>query len=209
MITLNKRMKTITDMAERVSVIADVGCDHGKLGTALLLQDKADKVLFCDISAPSLEKARILTENQGLSDRAEFFCRDGLGDIKCDTAIIAGMGGMEILSIIENAVTLPGTLILQPMKDSTVLRQRLSDRYCFEKDFLIYGGDKYYDMMKLRRGCDSFTELQLAFGKDNVTERSDDFLRYLEKEYALTRRVLSVTENDGIRRRERLIKELL
>ena len=209
MINLNKRMQTITNLVDKTNVVADVGCDHGKLGVTILLQNKADTVLFCDISAPSLEKARALTQEEGLSQKAQFFCQDGLGDVKCNTAIIAGMGGMEILSIIKNASFLPDTLILQPMKDSSAIRKTLSDRYCFKKDFLIYGGDKYYDVMKLERGCDSFTELQLAFGKTNVTERSQDFMRFLEKEYALTRRVLAVCDNQAMQRRERLIKELL
>ena len=121
-------MQTITSLVDKTNVVADVGCDHGKLGVTILLQNKADKVLFCDISAPSLEKARALTQEEGLSQKAQFFCQDGLGDVKCNTAIIAGMGGMEILSIIKNASFLPDTLILQPMKDSSAIRKTYERR---------------------------------------------------------------------------------
>ncbi|MEG1710875.1 MAG: class I SAM-dependent methyltransferase [Clostridia bacterium] len=204
---MNKRMTVICKTIGNSSIVADVGCDHGKIGAFLLENNKADKVFFCDISKQSLQKAKILCEKFG--DRAEFYEQDGLQSLCVDTAIIAGMGAMEILHIIKNAKLQPKNLLLQPMHSSEVLRQELSTMYKFEKDFLIYDGSKHYDIMKLSCGNDTFNQVELMFGKTNVTEHSADFNKYIKKEYAKCQAVLSTTYVENIAVRLKLIKELL
>ena len=90
---LTKRLSTIVSVLPKCNVLADVGCDHGYVGLEALNRGVAQRVVFVDVSAPSLEKAR---QNcpQSLTPRAEFVCRDGLGDLDADCAVIAGMGGL-------------------------------------------------------------------------------------------------------------------
>lgn len=209
MIKLTERMERIVGLVPETEVVADVGCDHGKVGAALLLRGRAEKVLFCDVSAPSLRKARNIAEEYGLTDRAEFFVRDGLGDLRCDAAVIAGMGGGEILSIIGNAKALPEFLVLQPMHDATLLREKLKERYRFTADFTFYGGDKYYEIMRLERGFDEFTVIEAEFGRDNVRNPSEDFMRYLRFRLGKADEVLSVKEVESVRGLKERIEALL
>ena len=54
-------MLKILSYVEPCNVVADIGCDHGKIGTELLLHNYCKTCIFSDISEPSLNKARSLT----------------------------------------------------------------------------------------------------------------------------------------------------
>ncbi len=43
MIKLTERMERIVGLVPKAEVVADVGCDHGKVGAALLLRGRAEK----------------------------------------------------------------------------------------------------------------------------------------------------------------------
>lgn len=74
---------------------------------------------------------------------ADFFCVNGLEGIETEVAVIAGMGGLEIIDIVNNADTLPEVLVLQPMKNAGEVRIALMDRYFIEKDFTVAEGRRF------------------------------------------------------------------
>ena len=59
MLRLDERLRAIEDLAPACRCFADIGCDHGRLGAQMLLSGRAQRVWFTDISAPSIEKARV------------------------------------------------------------------------------------------------------------------------------------------------------
>ena len=75
---LTKRLQTALDLLPGCRLAADIGCDHGIAAEALLCQRKCQKVLACDISAPSLEKAKARQTRAGVAAQSEFYCSDGL-----------------------------------------------------------------------------------------------------------------------------------
>lgn len=183
MLTLRQRA-IVDQVREKVEVVADVGCDHGYVGCEILRQGKADKVVFSDISAKSLDKARILCDKYAITN-CEFVCCDGLNGIKCDLAIIGGMGGLEIISILKNAHELPDFLILQPMKNVEELRVFLQKRYSFEKDFIIFD-KKFYNILVLVKGVDCLSHDEILFGRTNLKEKSEDFWLIYARKYPST-----------------------
>ena len=96
---LGKRLEVIASLVDRKR-IADVGCDHGKLAYYLLDNGISDYAVVSDISRPSLNKAiDILSKTKYNFD---YICCDGLSGYSgynVDQAIIAGMGGDEIIKI--------------------------------------------------------------------------------------------------------------
>lgn len=175
-----KRLEKILSVLPRCNVLADVGCDHGYVGLGALERDLAQRVVFVDISLPSLQKAQRNCP-QSLKTRATFVCRNGLGDLDVDCAVIAGMGGMEIISVLDNAKTLPQNLVLQPMRNQQDVRLRLLRDYEILTDETFFDG-KFYDLITAvkGKGC-SLTHEQLVFGKDNLKKPSADFVAYLQK----------------------------
>ncbi|MFR8078260.1 MAG: tRNA (adenine(22)-N(1))-methyltransferase [Christensenellales bacterium] len=104
---LTKRLQTALDLLPACRLAADIGCDHGIAAEALLCQRKCQKVLACDISAPSLEKAKARLTRAGLAAHAEFFCCDGLAKAnEADGALLLGMGGRTIVEILQKGRSL-------------------------------------------------------------------------------------------------------
>ncbi len=177
-----KRLNKIVYALPLCEVLADVGCDHGYVGIEALKRNICREVIFVDISAASLQKAR-LNCNGDLKTRAKFVCRNGLGDIRCDAAVIAGMGGLEIMSVLNGAEVLPKTLVLQPMRNQKDLRIYIAERYEIVADEKFFDG-KFYDLIVAKKnGCgERLTEEQAVFGKSNLANPSKDFLLFLQNE---------------------------
>jgi len=180
---MNKRLETIYQSLAPCKKLADVGCDHGYIADAMLSRGKAERAVISDISAPSLKKAADLLERNHPGRYTAVVC-DGLKgvDSDCDQVLIAGMGGEEIISILEGAPFVPERLVLQPMKNADKLRKRLlSLGYRILKDYLFIDV-KYYNLIVCERGEDCYTEDEIFFGRDNLRQRPEDFIRFAEQE---------------------------
>lgn len=187
---MSLREEKITQLIPHCGVLCDCGCDHGYIGEKAISEGIVKKVIFVDLSAPSLEKARKLCLEKGHS-RCEFLCQDGLGDIKTDAAVIAGMGGLEIIDIISRAKYPPSYLILSPQRNVKEVRQELCKNYKTVKDFVIYD-KKFYDLMLLQRGeGENLSKEEILFGRTNLREFSQDFKNYLLKEKKVQEKILS------------------
>ncbi len=206
--SLTKRLSKILSLAPVCDVLADVGCDHGKLGVAAIECKKAQKVIFTDISAPSLAKARELAKRRGVEDRCEFFCGSGLCGKTADCAVVAGMGGKEILAILSKATELPQSLVLNPMRGAPQLRQALQKDYFFEYDQKFFDG-KYYDLMLLKRGGDLLDEKQIKYGKTNLADFCQDFNNYLLSEKQKCDIILNKAFSQSVKDRREEIVSLL
>lgn len=176
-----KRLEKILSVVPQCQVLADIGCDHGYIGLGALQSGLAENVVFVDISAPSLQKARNHCPGE-LLHRADFICQNGIGKVRADCAVIAGMGGIEIISVLDNAECLPERLVLQPMRNQREVRQRILQDYEILTDEMFFDG-KFYDLISARRsnGGLKLTARELLFGKDNVKNPSKDFVAYLKK----------------------------
>lgn len=199
---LTKRLKYIVDSIPRCAVLADVGCDHGYVGIEALKRGVADEVIFCDISSACLDKARTNCP-AGLKARASFICQDGLGETDCDVAVICGMGGLEILSVLNNAKRLPEAIVLQPMRNIVDTRLFVAEHYTLTSDVTVYDGKFYSVMVGERLGCPTreMTELEKTFGLTNMTDPSQDFIEYLQNEQAKLTAILRGCQDAQVSRK--------
>lgn len=156
---LSLRLKKALEMMEGLECPADIGCDHGYLAAALLEQKGCRRVAACDISQPSLEKAKQLGQRRGLLDRMEFFLGSGLQVLtpgEWDGAAILGMGGELIASILEEgalAAKQMRRLVLQPMGGEKELRAYLYTHcYHVQEDVIIREGRRYYQLLCVSPG---------------------------------------------------------
>ena len=190
---MTDRLTEIFSLIPKCESFADIGCDHGYVSYAMLKAKKAKKVIFSDVSAKCLKKAQDLLEPFCKSGKAEGIVSDGFSKLpKVEVALIAGMGGEEIVSIIKNAPHLPSTFILQPMKNSEKVRAILvKSGYKIEKDYTFYSDKKYYDLILAREGEDSLTEDELYFGKTNLIEKPQAFIEKWQGKKEEIKRYLS------------------
>ena len=186
---MKNRIDEIFSIIPKSEIFADIGCDHGYIAKKMLDSGKCKKAVVSDISEKCLNKASELLKNEIETKKVEAIVSDGFEALPIvDTALIAGMGGEEIIKILlnaKNAKKLPETLILQPMKNAEKVRKAIVDlQYKIEKDYLFYVKDKYYILILVKRGQDSLTEDEIEFGRTNINELSQDFLRYIKEEIA-------------------------
>lgn len=191
-----KRQQAIIELLPHCEILCDVGCDHGVIGASALINGIAKKVVFTDISKPCLQKAEKLCALFSLSP-CEFICQDGISKIVCDCAVIAGMGGLEIIKILQEAQTLPKKLVLQPMRDTISVRRYLSNFYRIVTDKVVQDR-KFYDIMYLEEGKDTLTRDEETFGRTNLAENSQDFCQYLKRELKIANNILSKTDKPSV-----------
>ena len=188
---LTKRLTKLVEAIPQCGTLADVGCDHGYIGIEALQRHLACKVVFVDISPACLQKARTNCPT-ALRGQAEFVCQDGLGQIECDTAVICGMGGLEILSILNSCQRLPNTVVLQPMRNIVDTRNFVAQHYTITLDKTIADG-KYYTVIvgeNVGTPTRHMSELEREFGLTNMTNPSDDFVSFLNNEHNKLQQIL-------------------
>ena len=203
------RLSKLVSLIPSCDLLADVGCDHGYVGIQALRLGKAKRVAFADISRPSLNKAKSNCP-QEYDSVVSFHCQDGLGAINADCAIIAGMGGLEIISILQSAMYLPGKLVLQPMRNQRDVRVYLTADYEIDTDIKFFDG-KYYDVIVCKKSDKptQLTTLELEFGKSNLIEPSKDFVNFLQLELKKLNKILEGTNDAEVVARRDRIKQTL
>lgn len=180
---MTDRLEKIFSIIPSCEVFADIGCDHGYMANAMLARGKAKKVIIADISDKCLSKAEELLCPYIKSGMALSVVANGFKGVpKSDVGLVAGMGGEEICSILKSADILPNALVLQPMKNTDKVRLCLMDLgYKIEKDYLFKSANKFYDLILAVRGKDALTEQEIEFGRDNVLNKSQDFLEFISQ----------------------------
>ena len=205
---LTERLQQIYNQIPQVKTLADVGCDHGYIGNMALVENRANFVHFCDVSRPSLRKAQELAYK--LKHRnCDFVCQDGLGSLQVDCAVIAGMGGMETISILQKAKHLPQTLVLQPMHNQYDLRAYLCKDYHIDLDVMFQSQGKRYDLIVATRGSDNLDELQLEFGKTNLINPPATFIEMLKERRTLYSKVIVCSQHPMLLKKLNTVIELL
>ena len=180
------RLKKIFSVLPACGTFADVGCDHGYIAGAMLDSGKCKKAIVSDISAKCLEKAENLLAEYIAAGKASAVVSDGFEKLPpCDAALVAGMGGEEIKGILERAPELPAKLVLQPMKNCDRVRIAAVEKgYKIVTDSVFISGGKFYDLITLEKGRDALTDEEIIFGRTNIKERPEAFVKRVKQQIA-------------------------
>ncbi len=179
---MTDRLNKIFNCLPHCKVFADIGCDHGYIAKAMIKSAKCQSAIISDISAKCLDKAVQLLSEEIASGVVAAVVSDGFDSVKgCDLALIAGMGGEEICSILYKASSLPDKLVLQPMKNCDKVRLAVVEKgYRIISDSVFFSAGKFYDLISLEKGSDNLTQEEIEFGRDNVNKPNADFIKMIE-----------------------------
>ncbi len=151
---LSKRLFAAADAVREGSRVADVGCDHGKLGAHLILTSKSPRVTATDISEASLKKAEELFTRLQINSRARTLLSDGLSGVSgedADDVIIAGLGNDTIVKIICDCRWLRNPekrLVLVPASHHERLRKSLyALGFRIERETAVFEDGQYYTVI--------------------------------------------------------------
>ncbi len=153
-IRLSHRLLAAADAVREGSRVADVGCDHGKLGAHLIITKKSPLVTAIDISEPSLNKAKELFVQLGITERARTLCSDGLSEVHsedADDVAIAGLGSDTIIKVFCDCRWLRNPdkrLVLVPASHHERLRKGLyAAGFRIERETAVYEDAQYYTII--------------------------------------------------------------
>ncbi len=153
---ISRRLSTIIDMvSDGRRSIADIGCDHAIVSIELAKKYPDTHIIAMDVAEGPLQIARENIVAAGFGDRIETRLSDGfekLGKGETDTAIIAGMGGMLVTSILSRGKSTFDKgyeLILSPQSDMQHFRTFLrTNNIYIKKEAMLYEDGKYYVIVK-------------------------------------------------------------
>lgn len=183
---LKGRLNLISQMTPVCNTVCDVGTDHAYVPIHLLLNDKCNKVIACDIKKGPLIVAQKNIKKYNLEDKIITRQGSGLNPIKegeTDVVIIAGMGGMLVSQLLEEEILkskAAKTLILQPMNAIEVVRKWLYDnKFSIFDEGLAKEGHKIYNVMAAKytgditnkREIDYYIGEQLINKNDPLVEK--------------------------------------
>ena len=213
---MTDRLNKIYELLPACEIFADIGCDHGYMAKAMLDNGKAKKIIIADISKKCLMKAEELLSNEIACGTAQSVVSNGFEKVEnCDLALIAGMGGEEIVNILSCAKILPQKLVLQPMKNPDKVRAcAVKLGYRIEKDYVFKSSKKFYDLMLLVKGQDSLTKEEMEFGRTNLETKPKAFIEMLEfkmdklSQYLAKEGLSSQAKKDILEQMEKLKKHV-
>lgn len=217
-IRLDERLTAVSARIPYGSV-ADVGCDHGKLGYYLISTDRASRIIATDISVPSLNKAKELAKENGVSHLMETRAGDGLAPVasgEVDTVVIAGLGGDVIADILLRARE-DGKefahFVLSPNTHPEKVRDELSrSGHIIISDGLTECANKYYTIIssnnvRAQGERETLDEYQRLYGKFYTADPV--FKKRGEEELACMKNILANHRSDELERKIAFLTEAL
>ncbi len=215
-IRIDERLTAIASLIKGGSV-ADIGCDHGKLGYYLVSTDRCEKVIATDISAPSLRKATELAYFEGVSHLMETRLGDGLSPIKSeevDTVVIAGLGGDVMAEILKSArldAKKFDSFVLSPnTHPEKVRRELIAQNHQIVTDNLTVCAGKYYTVISTKLNFDYNEDLdqnQLVYGKFYRTDRA--FKKRAEEEIIAMKNILAQHKSEELENKVANLEKIL
>ena len=132
-IKLDDRLLSVASLVRKGSIVADVGTDHAYVVAYLIENGIIENAIASDINKGPLENARQTLIDCGISEKVTLILSDGLKNVpenSADDIVIAGMGGILISEILENAPWIKNEnvhIIAQPMTHGETLRKWLCE----------------------------------------------------------------------------------
>jgi tRNA (adenine22-N1)-methyltransferase len=126
-LVLPPRLQVVHDAVPHGAVVADIGCDHAKLSTALAASGVSPCVYACDASEGAMHKASHTVRDANVGDAVVLRCGDGMAALRADdgvdTIAMAGLGVHRMVTILvglrdtehDGVAAAVQTLVLQPM----------------------------------------------------------------------------------------------
>lgn len=154
---ITPRLLKIARLIPQGSRIADIGTDHGFLPIYLLENNLIDFAVCSDVKKGPLDNARKNIKKYGFENKTRLCLADGLAGVlpnEADTAVIAGMGGEMIATILENGIPEGmNRFFLQPMRNIDVLRKKIHQLGIkIIDELLVNEKDKFYIIICAEKG---------------------------------------------------------
>lgn len=188
-IKLDSRLMSVASLVRKDSTVADVGTDHAYVVAYLIENGITPKAIASDINKGPLENARQTLVDCGISDKVKLVLSDGLKNIEenaADDIVIAGMGGILIAEILENAPWVKNKnihIVAQPMTHAEVLRKWLCEcGFRIKKEVASTDGKRVYVAISAEYTGESISCSKAYCYVGELLKNNDEFSwKYIDK----------------------------
>lgn len=178
---LSKRLQAIYDMVP-VSVVADVGADHGKLIISLVKNNIATYGYAIENKKGPYDRLVNAITESGFASRIKPIFSDGIKDLPeiVSTVVIAGMGGQTVVNIlkahVENLINVK-TIIVDAHNAVPYLREEISKLgFAIADEKIIEEDGIYYEIIKfIKSGVAFYSDMDIEFGPVLRVNKSTTF----------------------------------
>lgn len=181
-----KRISFLASLTKGFNTLVDIGCDHGYTIKEALEKQAVKYAYALEVNEKPLEKAKQTLKEAELLEKVSFFLSDGLKSFNefFDVAIISGMGGRLISSILEASKDkFKGKcLILEPQSDNYLVRMWLMlNNFNITSEYTLEENNKYYEIIVANPGQSNYSWLDLNYGPILRLEKSNLFMKHYKK----------------------------
>ena len=147
------RLDFIAHLTENSESVVDVGCDHAYTLIKAVNDYSVKKGYGLDIATGPIEIAKKNVRDAKLEDKIEIIKSDGFQnfDKTCDTLVISGMGGENIVDILSYDIEYTKSfkkMILSPHSNTPKVRFFLINNLLkIEEEYMIEDNDKIYEII--------------------------------------------------------------
>jgi len=218
---LTPRLKAIADSINKSRTIADIGSDHAYLPIYLIKNKKTERAIATDINVGPSEIAINRIKQWGFENVIDVRIGFGLkvlSPYEADTIIISGMGGMQIMEILKQNLEIANSaqkIILQPMRDSYLLRKWLSKNYFYIINVeVVKENDKFYEIIWTSPSEDKKGSNTINYFDDRlISKNSIILLEYIDSIYNKYKVISTKLKNhntpNAIKRRKQCVKMMV
>lgn len=197
-------------------VLADIGTDHAYLPVFLVREGKIPKAYASDLREGPISRAQANIRESGLEEKIKTILAPGLEGLdpgEAEQCVIAGMGGLNIIGILEKSEPVARAMkriILQPQNHQEDLRAWLSEnRYIIEKETVAREEGRYYQILSVRPSSGTekmkLSRFDETLGKEDTVGKDRDYRDYLTYlSDALEKRKVSLKKSTSEASREKL-----
>jgi tRNA (adenine22-N1)-methyltransferase len=178
---LSKRLQTIYDMVP-VSIVADIGADHGKLIISLVENNIAVYGYAVENKKGPFDRLCEAINESKAKDKIKPIFSDGIRDLPMEvsTVVIAGMGGSTVVNIlkahVENLINVK-TIIVDAHTSIPLIREEISKLgFAIADEKIIEEDGIYYEIIKfVKSGIAFYSDMDIEFGPVLRTSKSQTF----------------------------------
>lgn len=205
-ITLSERLKALRSFREDEKYVWDIGCDHGDLGLSFAY-DNVEVITLVDPSRPVIDTLQLKLSNiDSYITKPKISVLHSKGQqIKTSSSsnifFIAGMGGTEILEIIQNLlpqIDSTSSIVISPHRKILELRKELHNMDVgLVTENSLFENSQFYQILHLRRGISekvslygtkiwegeigkAYREHQISAFSRHQDPQSKDYFEYLK-----------------------------
>lgn len=185
---LTERLQLSADKIRAGSFPADIGTDHAYVPIYLVKNGICKKAVATDIRKGPLERAVKNVDMYGLSN--SIIIKQGYGlspvyDEDVDCAILAGMGGYLVCSILDKGrekAEVMDYFVIQPMQFADEVRKYLyHNGYTISDESLVREGSKIYQIMVAEHGWEKIDdEIYFEVGRKLIEKKDPLLMDYIE-----------------------------